>query len=182
MHAYYAANQAQFQKPATRAVQEILVGKNKQALASQIYSQVQGGADFAALAKKYSQDPGSKDKGGNYTATKGSDVPEFDAAVFDPKAKTGVLIKPVEDGAVRLVRDQARRGDQARLDDTREKAVAPRSASSSSSRSSSSWRATGCRRSPRTTAQGKISLRRPATRRRRIPARRSRRRTRPRPS
>jgi parvulin-like peptidyl-prolyl isomerase len=94
--AYYAANLTQFQKPATRAVQEILVGKNKQALATQIYSQLAGGASFAALAKKYSQDPGSKDKGGNFTATKGSDVPEFDAAVFDPKAKTGVLIKPVE--------------------------------------------------------------------------------------
>ena len=94
--AYYAANLTQFQKPATRAVQEILVGKNKQALANQIYSQLAGGADFAALAKKYSQDPGSKDKGGKFTATKGSDVPEFDAAVFDPKAKTGVLIKPVK--------------------------------------------------------------------------------------
>jgi parvulin-like peptidyl-prolyl isomerase len=96
IRAYYAANLTQFQKPATRAVQEILVGKNKQSLANQIYSQLAGGADFAALAKKYSQDPGSKDKGGNFTATKGSDVPEFDAAVFDPKAKTGVLIKPVK--------------------------------------------------------------------------------------
>src|SRR5262249_51339976 len=83
-------------KPSTRAVQEILVGKNKQALANQIYSQLAGGADFATLAKKYSQDPGSKDKGGNFTATKGSDVPEFDAAVFNPKAKTGALIKPVK--------------------------------------------------------------------------------------
>ena len=64
------------------AVQEILVGKNKQALAKQIYTQLKAGADFAALAKKYSQDPGSKDKGGKFTATKGSDVPEFDAAVF----------------------------------------------------------------------------------------------------
>jgi len=96
INAYYAANLTQFQKPATRAVQEILVGKNKQALANQIYSQVAGGANFAALAKKYSQDPGSKDKGGNFTATNGSDVPEFDAAVFSPKAKTGVLIKPVK--------------------------------------------------------------------------------------
>jgi parvulin-like peptidyl-prolyl isomerase len=70
-------------------VQEILVGKNKESLANQIYQQVQGGADFAALAKKYSQDPGSKDKGGNFTATQGSDVPEFDKAVFDSTAKTG---------------------------------------------------------------------------------------------
>jgi parvulin-like peptidyl-prolyl isomerase len=94
--AYYAANLTQYQKPATRAVQEILVGKNKESLANQIYAQLKGGADFAALAKKYSQDPGSKDKGGNFTATQGSDVPEFDQAVFATTAKTGELLKPVK--------------------------------------------------------------------------------------
>jgi parvulin-like peptidyl-prolyl isomerase len=78
-----------------RPVEEILVGKNKQALANQIYNQVLKGASFAALAKKYSQDPGSKDKGGKFTAKKGSDVANFDAAVFAPTAKTGVLLKPV---------------------------------------------------------------------------------------
>lgn len=94
--AYYAANLSQYQQPATRAVQEILVGKNKEALAGQIYQQLRGGADFGALAKEYSQDPGSKDKGGNFTATQGSDVPEFDKAVFAATAKTGQLLKPVE--------------------------------------------------------------------------------------
>ena len=93
--AYYAANLTQYQTPATRAVQEILV-KNNQKLANQIYTQLQGGASFATLAKKYSKDPGSADKGGNFTATQGSDVPEFDAAVFAPTAKTGVLLKPVK--------------------------------------------------------------------------------------
>ncbi len=93
--AYYAANLAQYQTPATRAVQEILV-KNNEKLANQIYTQLQGGASFATLAKKYSKDPGSADKGGNFTATQGSDVPEFDAAVFAPTAKTGVLLKPVK--------------------------------------------------------------------------------------
>jgi parvulin-like peptidyl-prolyl isomerase len=93
--AYYAANLSQYQKPATRPVQEILVGKNKESLANQIYTQIQGGASFATLAKKYSQDPGSKDKGGNFTATQGSDVPEFDKAVFATTAKTNQLLKPV---------------------------------------------------------------------------------------
>jgi parvulin-like peptidyl-prolyl isomerase len=93
--AYYQINQSQYQQPTSRKVQEILVGKNKKALADQIYDQLKGGADFAALAKKYSQDPGSKDQGGNFTAKQGSDVAEFDSAVFDPKAKTGVLLKPV---------------------------------------------------------------------------------------
>jgi parvulin-like peptidyl-prolyl isomerase len=93
--AYYAANITQYQQPASRTVQEILVGKNKEALAQQIYSQLKGGATFAALAKKYSQDPGSKNTAGKFTARKGSDVPEFDAAVFNPASKTGVLLKPV---------------------------------------------------------------------------------------
>ena len=93
--AYYAANLTQYQQPATRAVQEILVGKNKESLANQLYAQLRGGGDFAALAKKYSQDPGSKDKGGNFTATQGSDVAEFDKAVFSTTAKTNELLKPV---------------------------------------------------------------------------------------
>jgi parvulin-like peptidyl-prolyl isomerase len=93
--AYYAANLSQYQHPATRSVEEILVGKNKESLAKRIYAQLQGGADFAALAKKYSQDPGSKDKGGRFTATQGSDVPEFDKAVFATTAKTNQLLKPV---------------------------------------------------------------------------------------
>jgi parvulin-like peptidyl-prolyl isomerase len=93
--AYYAANLTQYQQPATRAVQEILVGKNKESLANQLYTELKKGGDFAALAKKYSQDPGSKDKGGNFTATQGSDVPEFDKAVFAATAKTNQLLKPV---------------------------------------------------------------------------------------
>jgi parvulin-like peptidyl-prolyl isomerase len=91
---YYAAHLSQY-VTTQRDVEEILVGKNKQSLATEIYNEVKGGADFAALAKKYSQDPGSKDKGGKFTAKKGSDVANFDSAVFSPTAKTGVVIKPV---------------------------------------------------------------------------------------
>jgi len=93
VHAYYLAHKDQY--PPTRDVEEILVGKNKQSLAQSIYTQLKGGANFAKLAKKYSQDPGSKNIGGKFTAKKGQDVPEFDAAVFS-KAKTGTLLKPVE--------------------------------------------------------------------------------------
>jgi parvulin-like peptidyl-prolyl isomerase len=93
--AYYAANLTQYKKTASRAVEEILVGKNEEALANKIYAQAKAGADFAALAKKYSQDPGSKNIGGKFTATQGSDVPEFDKAVFAATTKTGELLKPV---------------------------------------------------------------------------------------
>jgi len=94
---YYEENISQYSKPATRKVEEILAGKNKQKLAQTIYTELKAGSQsFAALAKKYSQDPGSKNSGGLFTATQGSDVPEFDAAVFAPAAKTGVLLKPVK--------------------------------------------------------------------------------------
>jgi parvulin-like peptidyl-prolyl isomerase len=92
VHAYYVAHKDQY--PPSRDVQEILVGKNKKTLADSIYSQIKNGADFAKLAKKYSQDPGSKNIGGKFTAKKGQDVPEFDAAVFSD-AKTGTLLQPV---------------------------------------------------------------------------------------
>src|SRR5581483_516314 len=92
VHAYYVAHKSQY--PPTRDVQEILVGKNKKSLAQTIYKKAKKGGDFAALAKKYSQDPGSKDIGGKFTAKKGQDVPEFDAAVFS-KAKTDALLAPV---------------------------------------------------------------------------------------
>jgi parvulin-like peptidyl-prolyl isomerase len=93
---YYAENISQYKQPASRKVEEILVGKNKEALAKTIYSDAKAGQSFAALAKKYSQDPGSKNIGGKFTAKQGSDVPEFDAAVFAPTAKTGVLLQPVK--------------------------------------------------------------------------------------
>lgn len=48
------------------------------------------GEDFGALAGELSQDPGSKDKGGDLGfAKKGTYVPEFDNALFDPNFKTG---------------------------------------------------------------------------------------------
>jgi foldase protein PrsA len=95
VHAYYLQHLTDYKQPASRAVREILVGKNQQALATLIYTQLQKGASFDALAKKYSKDTSSANTGGKYTAKQGSDVPEFDAAVFSKSAKTNQLLKPV---------------------------------------------------------------------------------------
>ncbi len=41
--------------------------------------------DFAALAKEFSEDPGSKSKGGEYTFARGQMVPAFETAAFSLK-------------------------------------------------------------------------------------------------
>ncbi|MFZ2187685.1 MAG: protein translocase subunit SecD [Candidatus Moraniibacteriota bacterium] len=50
------------------------------------------GEDFSVLAKEFSQDPGSKDQGGDLDfVKKGTFVPEFDAVLFDPNFKSGEI-------------------------------------------------------------------------------------------
>lgn len=57
--------------------------KAKQKQADDLLKRIRGGADFAALAKQYSEDPGSKDNGGDLPPfPRGQMVPEFEAAAF----------------------------------------------------------------------------------------------------
>ena len=73
--------------------QKQAVQKNNQEkldLANKVLAQAKAGGDFAALAKQYSDDPGSKDKGGDLDFfKKGEMVPEFDAVAFNPDFKVG---------------------------------------------------------------------------------------------
>lgn len=94
--AYYDENLSIYEQPESRKVREILAGKGKAALAQQIYAELKSGASFAALAKRYSQDPGTKDSGGLFTARKGEDVPGFDDAVFAAGGTTDELLRPVD--------------------------------------------------------------------------------------
>lgn len=55
--------------------------------ADDILAKVKAGEDIAALAKQYSEDGGSKDKGGEYTFPRGQMVKEFEDWSF--KAKVG---------------------------------------------------------------------------------------------
>src|SRR5581483_796876 len=53
--------------------------------AEEVLAKVRKGEDFAALAKQYSDDAGSKDKGGEYTFGRGQMVAEFEKAAFNMK-------------------------------------------------------------------------------------------------
>ena len=51
------------------------------------------GEDFGALAQEFSEDPGSRDNGGEYTFGRGRMVPEFEKAAFEQEI--GVVGEPV---------------------------------------------------------------------------------------
>ena len=90
--AYYDKNKSTYEQPESREVRHILVKTKAQA--QKLHDQIENGADFAALAKKYTQDTASKAAGGKFTAFKGRTVQPFDDFVFS--AKTGELSDPIK--------------------------------------------------------------------------------------
>jgi peptidyl-prolyl cis-trans isomerase C len=93
---FYQQNKvAQFTTPATRCTRHILFNKDQKEKAEEVKKQLQEGGDFAALAKQYSQDPGSAEQGGDLGCIgKGETVPNFEEAAFN--AKQGEIVGPVE--------------------------------------------------------------------------------------
>lgn len=75
-------------------VQQMFDSQNDQAKekATQLLDQVKKGANFEELARENSQDPGSKDKGGDLDfVKKGAFVPEFDDVLFNKNLKPGEI-------------------------------------------------------------------------------------------
>lgn len=75
------------------------------ALADSLMDLIRKGADFADLARRYSQDPGSAINGGDLGwFTEGMMVPEFNDAVF--KGKTGDLVKTQTQYGIHIINIQ----------------------------------------------------------------------------
>jgi len=93
---FYDENPNQFEQPELVRAAHILIGtkdkdgsemsdakkKDQRKLAEDILKRAKAGEDFGKLAKDYSDDPGSKDKGGEYTFPRGQMVPDFEAKAF----------------------------------------------------------------------------------------------------
>jgi peptidyl-prolyl cis-trans isomerase D len=110
VEAYYQQNQDQYKVPESAKVSHILIktpppgpdGKvdskgdaEARQKAQDILTKLRGGANFAEMAKKESQDPGSAKNGGSLGAIeRGRTVPEFEQAAFSqPVGKIGDLVK-----------------------------------------------------------------------------------------
>lgn len=78
---FFAKNHAQYDQPAMAHARHILVPDLK--TADKVEADLKSGKDFAAEAKQYSIDPGSKDKGGDLGwFRKGQMVPAFEHYAF----------------------------------------------------------------------------------------------------
>lgn len=119
---YYDQNKDQYRTPETVDVRHILLkttGKPAsedaqiKAKAEDIEKQLKAGANFAELAKKYSEDPGAAQTGGEYKGvTRGQMVPEFEQAAFS--LKPGEISDPVKTTyGYHII--QVEKHDQARL-------------------------------------------------------------------
>ena len=82
-------------RPPTPLATNTVAAKRKQI--DDLLKQVKAGGDFAALAKQYSEDPGSKGNGGELPEfAHGEMVPEFEAAAFSlAKGQTSDVITTV---------------------------------------------------------------------------------------
>ncbi len=104
MRAYFDEQKANLgNRPATISFRQIVIAPRPspaakartRAQADSIVLELRRGADFATAAKRFSQDPGSKDQGGSLNwFRRGVMVPEFERVAF--MLKPGVVSDPVE--------------------------------------------------------------------------------------
>ena len=78
---HYRKNKQQFAEPDRRDIRQIVFRKEQEALARRVAAQLREGANFARLARRYSLDSATKEKGGRVEISKGQ-LPPLDAVVF----------------------------------------------------------------------------------------------------
>jgi foldase protein PrsA len=92
---YYNKNKSQFAQPERRDLSIFLTKPKDKAKAEQAKQELENGASFKEVAKKYSIDDASKAQGGKLPAVaKGQQEKAFDDAIF--KAKKGKISGPVK--------------------------------------------------------------------------------------
>lgn len=93
VHKFFVKNHAAFDKPAMVHARHILVPDLK--TAQMVEQKLKSGGKFEDLAKQYSIDPGSKDKGGDLGSFRqGQMVPSFEKAAFSqPLHQVGPPVK-----------------------------------------------------------------------------------------
>ncbi len=104
MHAFFEDRRTAFgSRPATLSFKQVIVAPRPTAaakarartLADSIVIELRRGADFAVAAKRFSSDPGSRERGGELGwARRGLFVPEFERVAFN--LKPGTISDPVE--------------------------------------------------------------------------------------
>lgn len=110
LHSYYDQNREEYRVPEQVKVRHILIKTplpapgvkedekavaDARAKAEDVLKQLKAGGDFAKLAEKYSEDPGSGKNGGELGwIGRGRTVPEFEKAAFSlPKGQISDLVK-----------------------------------------------------------------------------------------
>ena len=104
IQAYYNAHQSEYTVPEQARSRHILISvaagadakidAAAKAKADSVLKQLQTGGNWNELAKKFSDDPGSKDSGGELGfAQRGKMVPEFDNAIFTQKIGDIKIVK-----------------------------------------------------------------------------------------
>ncbi|MHC4617657.1 MAG: peptidylprolyl isomerase [Planctomycetota bacterium] len=130
LQTYYTANKTAYVEPARATISHILVDERKQA--ADLIERINGGDDFAQLAKEFSKDEATKDKGGKLDTevSKGSYVPgigsfpELNEKIFAADTAT-VLDEPVKtEKGWEVVRVEEKRPErQKSFDEVREEVM-----------------------------------------------------------
>jgi peptidyl-prolyl cis-trans isomerase D len=124
---YYTRNMERYRTPEQVRASHILfrtAGKDEAAVrktAEEVLQQVKAGGDFAALARKYSEDEASKETGGDLDfSVRERFVPEFATAAFNLKpGETSDLVK--SEFGLHIIRVTDKRAEVTRpLDDVRQ--------------------------------------------------------------